>query len=85
MGLSPLTRIVTNLERHLLSLSNRDFAARAHPARTDERGATNIKMSSEFPKLFGMLKVYSSAVSSRSASSSAMASKSLGRPAARLT
>ncbi len=32
MGLSPLTRIVTNLERHLLSLSNRDFAARSHPA-----------------------------------------------------
>ena len=34
MGLSPLTRIVTNLERHLLSLSNRDFAARSLPART---------------------------------------------------
>ena len=36
MGLSPLTRIVTNLERHLLSLSNRDFAARAHPAFAEE-------------------------------------------------
>ena len=35
MGLSPLTRIVTNLERHLLSLSNRDFAARTHPALAD--------------------------------------------------
>ena len=35
MGLAPLTRIVTNLERHLLSLSNRDFAARTHPARTN--------------------------------------------------
>ena len=35
MGLSPLTRIVTNLERHLLSLSNRDFAAHSHPALTD--------------------------------------------------
>ena len=32
MGLAPLTRIVTNLERHLLSLSNRDFAARPHAA-----------------------------------------------------
>ena len=32
MGLSPLTRIVTNLERHLLSLSNRDFAAHTPPA-----------------------------------------------------
>ena len=36
MGLSPLTRSVTViLERHLLSLSNRDFAARAHTTLTD--------------------------------------------------
>lgn len=35
MGLSPLTRIVTNLERHLLSLSNRDFAARTHATGAD--------------------------------------------------
>ena len=35
MGLSPLTRIVTNLERHLLSLSNRDFAAHTHATRAD--------------------------------------------------
>ncbi len=26
---------MTNLERHLLSLSNRDFAARTHPAFTN--------------------------------------------------
>ena len=28
---------MTNLERHLLSLSNRDFAARAHPGRVYTR------------------------------------------------
>jgi len=35
VGLSPLTKIVTNPERHLLSLSNRDFAAHTHPAFAD--------------------------------------------------
>jgi hypothetical protein len=38
VGFSPLTRSVTIiLERHLLSLSNRDFAARAHTAGAKER------------------------------------------------
>jgi len=36
VGLSPLTRSVTViLERHLLSLSNRDFAARTHAAASE--------------------------------------------------
>jgi hypothetical protein len=37
VGLSPLTRSVTViLERHLLSLSNRDFAARTHAPSANE-------------------------------------------------